>query len=351
MQPLPPRTRRIVLIVCGILFVVGAPILGLFSAGYRLDDALTLVSTGGMYVQSDLSNTRVFVNDEFVRQGGVLLRNTFVRNLRPNRTHIVRVERDLYTTWTKELYVQPNLVTEGRVFMMPLEREWRDIAPTSTVALASARATTTRGNDAAGTSDASDTEMLDAATTTEVTNPEHETLTELFVSYRDQFEFEVATTTLLVENGQLTATTTVITELRLPTWLDRLASTTGFLEADQIRERNGIVAWLEGGVVHTMWGSPTNLPPHFFCVIQCEERISLDWDEEILHYEFFPNRNDVLLVLTEKGLFAVELDNRGGRTIIPLYEDFEDTSGVAFRVRNGTAVVVRDGEYFYELLL
>ena len=190
-----------------------------------------------------------------------------------------------------------------------------------------------------------------SATTTDVANPEYATLDMFFSAYRDQFAFEVATTTLMIENGQVYATTTVVTELRLPPWLERLASSTGFLGAEQIRERNGIVTWLEDGVVHAMWGSVNNLPPHFFCDIECHERISLDWQEPIRHYEFYPNRNDVLVVLTEKGLFAVELDDRGGRTIIPLYENFEDPMGASFRVRNGTAIVVRDAGYFFEWLL
>lgn len=340
MHPLSSNTRRLFLVVCGILFIVGAPILGLYSSGYRLDDALTLVSTGGVYIQSDLSNVRVFVDGTFIREGGILLRNTFVRNLRPNRTHTVRVERDDYTTWTKELYVRSNYVTEGRVFMLPLKRVWRSIAATSTLELAPSPATSSR----------SDT-VVNATTSTRVANPEYTTLTELFATDRDQFEFEVATTTLAVIGGQLRATTTVTTEVRLPEWLQLLASTTGFSDADQIRERNGIVGWLDEGVVTVVWGSPSNLPPHYFCVIQCEERITIDWDEDILRYEFYPNRNDALLVLTEKGLFAVELDNRGGRTIIPLYEDFEDPQNATFRVRDGSAVIVSDGALYYELLL
>ena len=35
---------------------------------------------------------------------------------------------------------------------------------------------------------------------------------------------------------------------------------------------------------------------------------------------FYPNRNDVVIVAVQNGIFALEIDGRGGRSLQPLYK-------------------------------
>ncbi|KKS37923.1 MAG: hypothetical protein UU98_C0010G0026 [Parcubacteria group bacterium GW2011_GWD2_42_14] len=296
MKPLSRKIRSRVLWVLLALFVVLTPILIGYSQGYRLDDALGLIQTGGIYLHSDVANTSVFIDDEFLENNGAFLKNTLIQDLLPNRYYALRVERDGYQSWVKVLLVKPNLVTEARVLMLPTEFTWRQIWASTTLELTDTEVATTSDED--------------ATTTQEVLNPEYVELAEYFAEDKEQFEVEVATTTYEYIRGVRTATTTTILETKFPQWLNEFASTSRLSEKEMVREREGMVTWIENGDIYAGWGRVNDPVPYFFCMESCADRLSINWHEPILRYEFYPNRNDLLLVLSERGLYVVELDNK-----------------------------------------
>lgn len=326
MSPLSVKTRKRVLYVLLVLFVILTPMLIGYSKGYRLDDAFDLVQTGGIYLHSDVANTSVYIDDEFIENNGAFLRNTLIQNLLPNRYYAVYVEHDMYQSWQKVLFVQPKLVTEARVLMLPKTFSWEYIYATSTI---SKESTTT---------DATTT----GATETEVINPEFTTMQHLFENTTEQFAVEVATSTYEYIRGVRHATTTTVTEIRFPDWFNDVASTSVLRGKDMVRERNGIITWLEDGDLFAVWGKEDAPPPYFFCTTTCKERLAINWQEDIIRYEFYPNREDVVLLLSERGLYAVELDNRSQRNIQVIIEE----PNLNFRLLPDGSVAVYDGTSF-----
>jgi len=322
---MPPLSRksRLVALWCSVLvFIVGTPLLIAYSQGYRLDDALSLVHTGGIYIHSDMSRTRVYLDGEYVEANGTLFKNTLIQNLRPSRTYEVWVERDEYQSWTKELPVKRNFVTEAAVLMLPEVFDWEEILSTTTM---NVRPTATS-----------------TATTTEVIAPRHQELTELFEETDEQFAVTYATTTIELVRGREVATTTLYSVLEFPDWLQTLATSTNLEEQDQVRERDGIVTWLTDGNIHAAWGRENDSPPYYFCNATCTPMLTVDWAEDITYYDFYPNRNDVVIVAGSTGIYAVELDERSQRNIQP----FVEGSGLSFRLTKDDELVVFDGEHY-----
>lgn len=324
MKPLAHTVRRRVLWILFLIFLVLTPILIGYSKGYRLDDALDLIQTGGIYLHSDVANTSVFIDDEFVENNGAFIKNTLIQDLLPNRYYAVRVERPGYQSWVKVLSVKPNLVTEARVLMLPSVFEWKTIPASTTIAI---------------------TDVEKEATTTEdVPNPEYVALEEYFLEDKDQFEMEVATSTYEYIRGVRYASTTTVVETRFPEWMRDVASSSKLIEKDMVREREGMVTWLENGDIFAVWGRANDPVPYYFCAETCVDQLAINWAEPILRYEFYPNRNDVLVVLSMRGIYVIELDNRSERNLQTILEE----PNLDFRFESDGTLVVFDGVSYRE---
>ena len=333
MLPLSKRVRAWTLRGLVFVFIVGAPILIGYTKGYRIDDALGLIQTGGIYIHTDVSNAAVFLDDEYVRNNGIFLKNVLIQNLLPNRYYEVRIEHPRHQSWVKVLPVQPKLVTEARALMLPKVFTWRHVVATTTVKMDPSLLRTENS----------------LATTTldgfmDVPNPEFLEFKEFFEEDRDQFSIDIATSTYETIAGVMYPTTTTIEIIRFPTWMSAVASTSALESKTMVRERQGIVAWLEEGDLFAVWGKEGESPPYFFCNKVCVEKQHIDWQEPIQRYEFFPNRNDVVILLTERGIFAVELDGRSERNIQVILEEPD----LDFRIKPNGSLVVYDGTEFKE---
>jgi hypothetical protein len=177
-----------------------------------------------------------------------------------------------------------------------------------------------------------------------VANPEYEKMVTFFTGDTDQFAVEVATSTFVTVKGKRVATTTTVIELQFPSWLDELASTTALTQKEMVRERDGIVTWINNGNLYAMWGRKNEQIPFYFCTATCTPTLVIDWSEPIMRYEFYPSRNDVVIIGTERGVYAVELDERSQRNIQPFIEG----SGLDFRILADGSIVVRDDVEFRE---
>lgn len=319
------RLRAHLVWILVIVFLVGTPILIGYSQGYRFGDALSLINTGGIYLHADLPHTEVYLDGELVQSRGYFIRNTYVQNLRSNKTYEVWVEREGYQSWVKMLTVRPKLVTEARVLMLPDTFEWQPVTASTTLPL-DANATTTN------------------ATSTTVANPAYVELERYFEEQGEQFLVEVATTTFVMVRGKTVATTTTILLPEFPNWLEDVASSTNLAKKNNVRERDGVLTWLEDGNVHALWARENDPPPFYFCNATCTPEYVIDWTEDISHFEFYPSRSDVLIIGSERGVYAVELDGRSQRNV----QVFIEEPGLTFKLRQNGRLVVYDGKEFRE---
>lgn len=328
MRPLSFKKRISVLILMFVIFILGAPIIILYSAGYRLNDALSLVQTGGIFIHSDLSGTKIYLDDDFIEKNGLILKNTLIQDLRPNRSYYIRIEKEGHHTWTKELFVFPNLVTEGQVLMLPTDIKFRDIEKNVILQ---------PEINSVGTS-----QLIK-----EIENPEYASIEGLFDPERlSQFEVIVSTTTPRIIRGQTQLALSTTTEIVLPDFIEKM-EIKDFGKKNNIREKQKVVTWLEGGVVHVVWAGEKEATPYFFCLEECNQSIDISFGKGIEYYDFLPGRNDVLIVSNENGIYAIEIDNRSIPNIQPILEG----SNLSFRVKDNNVIFIKQGDIFKEVLI
>ncbi|MEY2641030.1 MAG: hypothetical protein RL150_423 [Candidatus Parcubacteria bacterium] len=320
MKPLSARRRNVSMLGLLLIFLIGAPFLIAYSTGYRFSwEKFSFVETGGVFIYADLPGTRVFINDEFFESNGTILRNTLIQNLESEQVYTVRVEKDGYLPWYKDLYVYPNLVTEGRILMLPIEIPFEEIAMTLPVP---EQATSTKRK------------------ATPLPNPAYTTALELFT----------ATTTLdtapLIPvafpfNDALEVATTA-PAFAVPDYIAALGIP-NIAEKEQLQEQWRMVAWLEEGNIHAAWAGAAGSAPFFLCDVRgCRDRAFVSLDTEIERFSFYPGRNDAFIVETQNHIFAVEADDRSRQNLQTIYEGAEPT----FRLV-GNTIYVLDGEALY----
>jgi hypothetical protein len=328
MKPLSKKARRISLLTSLLLFIIIGPLVLAYSLGYRystLEESLGWIKTGGIYIHSDVSGTEVYVDGEFVKTTGLLIRNTFVQNLKTDRTYIVEVYKDGYHGWRKELLVSPSFVTEARTLMLPTEIE--EVAILPFVDLGGVGTTT------------------DSAET--ILNSEYRRLEIIFdlASSTENVSDNIVDRLDIFEEIDLELSTTSTSTVNVPDYFLDLGITNPN-ELENLIVNNDEVLYLEEGNVIVNWiGKETEVPYYFCTYTECENQIILDWDTDILRFNYLPNRSDILVVLNEAGVWAVEVDDRSVRNIQPIYLG----ENLDFRINSNNRIVVLDEGIFYEL--
>lgn len=333
MQPLNSIKRKISLLILLLVFLVISPFIILNSFGYKIGDSFSFVKTGGIYIHSDISNTEIFVNGKFIKNGGVLIRNTLIPKLKPNLNYKVEIHKDGFRSWIKEIYVYPSLVSEGRVLMLPNEIEANPVlAFVDEAGVATNTPATTTPKTKSGLFIPDNERFIEIETLFEGENP-------YITVVEDQ---------ALIKSKNELATST--TPLEIPEHFIEL----GIEDPDSLEnliETSSEVSWLENGNIQLYWIKNLSSIPYYYCDRDlergCDIEIDLDWENDIEKFAYFPGRDDVWVVLVKNQLYAVEVDPRSQRNIQLIYEgadlDFvKDDSG---------NIVVKDGGAFFELEL
>ncbi len=322
MKPLTNTQRKLSLWILVLLFVVIAPIILLYSLGYRLDDAYSLQKTGGIFIHSDESDATVFVDGEFLKNSGFLIRNTLIQDLVPNKEYKVEVHKDNHQSWVKTLYVYPSIVTEGRVLILPSEFEQRDIfayLDADKVATSTAPSRGAKPN-----------------------NPEYVSVAALFASSTKAVDERPVVATS-------TSSSTTEQKSKLELFFDELAIK-DFQSLPNLIVDGKEVSWLSGGNIILYWTDDVENIPYYYCggaERVCNSQITLDWKDAIKRFEYLPGRDDVWVVLVENGIYAVEVDGRTQRNIQKIIEG----SGLDFRLTQNDSLIVKDGAKYFEINL
>ena len=279
MKPLPIKKRRFYLFGFAFLFFVFIPVLILYSTGYRLS-GFRLIQTGGIFLSVPESGAVAIIDSSIVKETGFFLKNIYVKNLKPE-THSIKITKDGFQEWYKELMVYPQTVTEAHSFLLPnnpvLVEIQQFIISTSTVG------TTTPPK----------------VSTTTVSNTEYKNVTALF------------------------STTT-----------------------PQNPKRKLIIKNTDG-VLRVAWSGTEESMPYYFCSpTSCQKEINISLDSKIVSFSFFPGRDDLLVVKTSGGLFAVEIDNRSSQNIQTLAKK----ENIDFRIDDGV-IYIKEGKKLFFISL
>ncbi len=326
MKPLTKKQRSTSLILLGILFVCIAPVIVLYSLGYTLDESFSFRKTGGIFIHSDVSNSSVFVDKEFFKSNGIFIRNTLIQDLAPNKKYLIEVHKEGYQSWEKEVYVYPSIVSEGAVLMLPEIFETREIF----------KYIDTAGN---ATSTPSFKNQI------KPNNPEFVSISGLFAS---------STKVIVEKPSTQIATSTASTTLRQKSNIEIFFDTLEIKNYEKLKNfivQGEEVSWLENGNIILYWMDDVTSIPYYYCGGEenrdCINKIFLDWNDEIKKFDYLPGRYDVWLVLTNGGIYAVEVDGRTQRNIQTIYKG----SNLDFRLTQTDRLMIKEGSRFFEINL
>lgn len=324
MKPLTVRQRSISMLILALVFLLIAPIILLISLGYRLDNEFSIQKTGGIFVHSDVANSSVFVDGEYLKESGIFIRNTLIQDLTPNKKYLIEVHKEGYQSWTKEIFVYPSIVSEGRVLLLPNEFVRREVFQY------------VDENDIA-------TSTTPSKKQTKPNNPEYISFATLFASSTK------ATSTRAVATSTIATATPQQQKSDLQLFFEDL-TIVDFEKLPNLIIDGKEVSWLMNGNINLYWIDDLASIPYYYCGGEerlCVKNITLDWKDDIKRFEYLPGRNDVWIVQIQNGIYAVEVDGRTERNIQKIYEG----KNLDFRLSQNDRIIVKEGARFFEINL
>lgn len=297
MTPKSKRTRFIYFVIFALIFIAVAPFILLYSFGYNWSKNFSLLKTGGVYVYAPQTGVDIYVDDNLDNTTSIFQRGILVKDLRP-KNYVVKVAKDGYLDWKKNIKVKAEYVAEAYPFLIPQK-------VTSTPVPAQVQKSA-------------------VATSTLVANAEYKNLLALF-----------ATSTKIVKPAATAATTSKATST-LP----------------QIESKK-VVIEKRDSILEALWTGSTENTPFYFCIqneTACVKDFPVYSTENIGTFDFYPSRNDVLIVVVGPKLVVVELDKRSPQNIVELYQS-QTQDKIDFRVVDNETLVVKEGKKLIKLSL
>jgi len=276
--------RRILLSMAVTAFILLAPLIILYSLGYRLSPHFTLTKTGGLYISSPKTGSEIFINNRLKKRTNLLQSGLFVQNLKP-ASYAVVVAREEFWPWTKDIEVKEQFVTEARAFLLPKDPEGRVILRGKFLSIQA--------------------------------SPEQKVLL-LEEQKKDDIEiiaYSPRTDTFLtdIDTADIPELNDIGTSTEPNSRADPESKYVRFSKGE--RER---IWWNpETNEIWAEWLGSEDWLPYYF-----QQKKMLIWRSEspIRNIEFFPKRRDVIIAAFENGVFAIEIDGRGKRNIQPIYK-------------------------------
>lgn len=108
------KTRAILFLTCLFLFLLIAPSAIFYSQGYRIDfKTKKIVQTGGIFLKVEPKQATVFVDEKLKKKTDFLFGTVIIKNLLPG-WHKIRVEKNGFHSWEKNLEIKEKEVTEAK---------------------------------------------------------------------------------------------------------------------------------------------------------------------------------------------------------------------------------------------
>ncbi|MFA6094537.1 MAG: hypothetical protein WC757_01465 [Candidatus Paceibacterota bacterium] len=296
MKGLSERRRWVYFIAVVIIFFVTIPFLILYATGYRFGDGFSLKQTGGIFIAVDVSGSDVLINNKLIKQTSFFQKNFFLQNLSP-ALYSIEVRKEGLQSWKKNLSVYEKEVTQAGSFMFPVVPKAVEITKYIET-------------------------DVDASTTPRLLR-------------RDENSLYPQVISLFASTSQKKLVSQKVVQVK--------ATSTATTTDELIRQKMRI--WKEKGSIFAEWkGGPDSLPPFFCDGTICQDKILVTPQTmQVGSFDFFPGREDVVLVTVPGGVFAIEVDWRGGQNKQSVYA----VPGADFRVDNAETVYIKsDGKYF-----
>ena len=114
-----------------------------------------------------------------------------------------------------------------------------------------------------------------------------------------------------------------------------------------IKIRN-ILVKNESGRLHVFWTGENDSIPNYFCESSvCKLEIIINSDTDVTSFDFFPGRDDLLIIRLENGVYVSEIDDRSPQNMqkIVIGSDYD------FRVKDGSEIYLKKDTKIYSVAL
>jgi len=106
--------------------------------------------------------------------------------------------------------------------------------------------------------------------------------------------------------------------------------------------------WVSGNAVMAEWVGDTDSLPYFFCTddFACEGVVEVvNSQTELRNISFYKDREDIVIIASQNGIFAIEIDKRGTtQNFQPIYKG---ASLPRFAVKDTETLYIRDGSVLF----
>ncbi|MFH1979419.1 MAG: hypothetical protein ABII97_03490 [Patescibacteria group bacterium] len=324
------KTRKIILYISFVVFFVVAFVALLYSQGYSIDKNFNLSQKGGLYISYPFVNSDIFINNKKEKTTGMLNKSFFSSNLKTGE-YSVLVAKDGFWPWAKTLEVKKGLVTEARAILIPenpkgelvfkgkFSNVWA--SPYEKILLLQEKkGATTNLN----------FYMPDEDTFLTPTSLNSEILLET-VRGASRVTWEKDFVAFKTEKGVMKANINIsdrtVTVNYAGSYDSKLIS-----DFEKYTKRNREKIWWNPATneVFADWLDEYSSPPHYMCDPSIVNTDSCNLPIQIFKgsfgikkLDFYPKRKDVVIISVGNGVYALEIDGRGGRLAYPIYKGKE----------------------------
>ena len=291
------RKRRVLFYISISAFaVLLVPVL-LYSLGYGITGGFKISKTGGIFIQSSVSGAKVSAGSK-IKYTSLLGYSALIKNLLPG-SYKVTVENDGYWTWEKTLQVSAETVTSRNALLIPKNPAGQNLGTSSP--RTNMKKPPFPGIKKYWMLSSSDFLILGDD--------------KKFYRNRDPLPVGFFSEEVLV--------------------LLRKSKNTAFIDGDQ-----RIIFW-ENRNIDSLWIGKENRRPEW----QTENEIKIFTSppgtsvRQVFEYPGWP---DYLLISTQNGVFALEMDSVGRQNIFPLYKG---KMPEIISIESGKLIIKDDGNF------
>jgi len=123
------KTRTTLFLICLFLFLLIAPLVILYSQGYRIDiNSKKIIRTGGIYLDIRPEGAEIFLDGKFQKKTSFISNSAYINDLKP-KEYKIEVKKEGFHPWQKNLEIKENLVINfNDIFLIPENPKYTTLA-------------------------------------------------------------------------------------------------------------------------------------------------------------------------------------------------------------------------------
>ena len=112
------RARKLLFIICFVLFLIVAPFVVFYSQGYRLDwnlqeGGIKITQTGGLFLKVWPKQVEIYLDSKLVKKTDWFFGSVLIESLLPKRYKVL-IKKESFHSWEKTLEIREKRVTEAK---------------------------------------------------------------------------------------------------------------------------------------------------------------------------------------------------------------------------------------------